>query len=206
MASFNRIIYLTTNLLNGKIYIGQSVKNDPYYLGGGKNLKRSIKKYGRSNFVKIILMDNIKSEIELNYWEIYYIDKFNSTNKEIGYNISLGGREQGNKHNQESIEKIRTRSLQKDNMERIVKIQKLASEKRIGTHHSETSKLKMNNTRFGINRIIEIYDIHENYITKCNFISEAVLFTGSSKSSIKNNLCGLSKSTNNYNLKYKEII
>jgi len=91
-------------------------------------------------------------------------------------------------------------------MERIVKIQKLASEKRIGTHHSETSKLKMNNTRFGINRIIEIYDIHENYITKCNFISEAVLFTGSSKSSIKNNLCGLSKSTNNYNLKYKEII
>jgi len=54
MASFNRIIYLTTNLLNGKIYIGQSVKNDPYYLGGGKNLKRSIKKYGRSNFVKFL--------------------------------------------------------------------------------------------------------------------------------------------------------
>ena len=43
------VIYKTTNMINGKIYIGQDIKNNPKYLGSGKILKLSIRKYGRFN-------------------------------------------------------------------------------------------------------------------------------------------------------------
>jgi len=43
-------IYKTTNLINGKIYIGQSFKHNCKYLGSGIFLKRAIKKYGIENF------------------------------------------------------------------------------------------------------------------------------------------------------------
>jgi group I intron endonuclease len=49
------IIYKTTNLLNGKWYVGRDSKNNPDYLGSGTALKRAIVKYGRENFKKEIL-------------------------------------------------------------------------------------------------------------------------------------------------------
>ena len=44
-------IYRITNLINNKTYIGQHKykKINDYYMGGGKNIKRAIKKYGREN-------------------------------------------------------------------------------------------------------------------------------------------------------------
>jgi len=46
------IVYKTTNLLNDKFYIGvhKSTKLQDSYLGSGKWISRSIKKYGRDNF------------------------------------------------------------------------------------------------------------------------------------------------------------
>lgn len=44
------ILYQTTCLINGKIYIGVDGKCDPDYLGSGFALKRAIKRYGRANF------------------------------------------------------------------------------------------------------------------------------------------------------------
>ncbi len=41
------IIYITTNLLNGKKYIGKDEKNNPSYLGSGKLLKLAINKHGK---------------------------------------------------------------------------------------------------------------------------------------------------------------
>ena len=47
-------IYKTTNLINGKIYIGQHRVNndviDKNYFGSGKLLLEAIKKYGKENF------------------------------------------------------------------------------------------------------------------------------------------------------------
>ena len=84
------IIYKTTNLINGKIYVGKDIKNDPDYLGSGIVLKKSMKKYGKVNFIKEVL-ETCFTRSELNEQEIFWIKKLRSTDKNIGYNISSGG-------------------------------------------------------------------------------------------------------------------
>lgn len=84
------IIYKTTNLINGKIYIGQDSKNNSMYLGSGLILFKAIKKYGLNNFKKEIL-EYCKTKNQLNEQEKYWIKKCNSTDHKIGYNIAKGG-------------------------------------------------------------------------------------------------------------------
>ena len=82
------IIYKTTNLINGKYYIGQDSKNDPSYLGSGKLLKYAIEKYGIENFQKEIL-ETCNTKEQLNEREIFWITKLDAI--ETGYNIAQGG-------------------------------------------------------------------------------------------------------------------
>lgn len=82
------IIYKTTNLLNGKFYIGKDEKNNPKYLGSGKILKLAINKNGVENFKKEIL-EECPTKKELNEREKYWITKLSATT--LGYNIAEGG-------------------------------------------------------------------------------------------------------------------
>lgn len=84
------IIYKTTNQINSKIYIGQDKHNNPNYLGSGKILHLAIKKYGTENFIKEII-EECESKEHLNEREMYWINFHNSTDRNIGYNIALGG-------------------------------------------------------------------------------------------------------------------
>jgi group I intron endonuclease len=82
------VIYKTTNLINGKFYIGKDKHNNPKYFGSGKVLKQAIKKYGIENFAKEIIEECDDEK----YWlerEIYWIQFYDSINN--GYNIALGG-------------------------------------------------------------------------------------------------------------------
>lgn len=90
MKRFN-FIYKTTNLTNGKIYIGKhSTDNlDDGYLGSGKYLKQSIKKYGKNNFISEVI-EFADSELRLKELEKYYISLYNSTDINVGYNIVIG--------------------------------------------------------------------------------------------------------------------
>lgn len=77
------IIYKTTNLVNGKIYVGQHYTSaDDGYLGSGNILIQSIKKYGKENFIREILehcnLDNVNER------EIYWITLLNAMNRKIG--------------------------------------------------------------------------------------------------------------------------
>lgn len=104
-------IYLTRNLINNKMYIGKDSKSDPKYLGSGTILKRAIKKYGKENFQKIILEDNIVNLDILNEREIYYINLFNATTNKNFYNISTGGGGGDNFTNHPNKEDIRLKCI-----------------------------------------------------------------------------------------------
>ncbi len=80
------IIYKITNKLNGKIYVGLDIRNDSKYLGSGVAITRAVKKYGTLNFEKEIL-EECKDIHSLRDREFYWIDKLNSTDPDIGYNI-----------------------------------------------------------------------------------------------------------------------
>jgi 6-pyruvoyl-tetrahydropterin synthase len=83
-------IYKITNTINGKIYIGKDTTDNPLYLGSGKLIKLSIKKYGKKNFKKEII-EECDDYYLLSEREMYWIDFYNSTDLNIGYNISKGG-------------------------------------------------------------------------------------------------------------------
>jgi hypothetical protein len=85
------IIYKTTNLINNKIYVGKQLHNDRQnYLGSGKILKQAISKYGQQNFKKEILQE-CSSKPEWLEAEQLWIEKLNSRDKEVGYNLAIGG-------------------------------------------------------------------------------------------------------------------
>lgn len=83
------IVYLTKNKVNSKIYIGQDSKNNPNYLGSGVLIKKAIRKYGKSNFKKIILC-HCKSKRDLDDKELYFQDLYLHCFQPNGYNISIG--------------------------------------------------------------------------------------------------------------------
>ena len=88
-------IYMTYNMVNGKKYIGQKIISRRgewrHYLGSGFQLKKAIRKYGRSNFYKDII-DVAYNKDELNQKEKYWISKYDAVNSEEFYNIADGGR------------------------------------------------------------------------------------------------------------------
>jgi group I intron endonuclease len=83
------IIYLTTNLSNGKIYIGQYVGKRKDYLGSGVALRSTINKYGKEYFCRMTLCE-CETQKELDEMEGFYISLFQSNNRRIGYNILPG--------------------------------------------------------------------------------------------------------------------
>jgi len=84
------IIYKTTNLVNGKIYVGKDSINDPDYFGSGFILQRAIKKYGIHNFHKDVI-EQCKTSQELDLREQHWIKELKSFDRTIGYNIAKGG-------------------------------------------------------------------------------------------------------------------
>lgn len=91
-------IYKITNQINGKIYVGQSInieKRWRQHISDTKTHKdecyihRAMRKYGVENFSFEIIEKCSKEE--LNDREVYWIEYFDSTNREKGYNYGSGG-------------------------------------------------------------------------------------------------------------------
>ena len=85
-------IYLVTNKVSGKIYVGQhkAEKFESWYLGSGIHITNALKKYGRDKF-SVELIDTAASKEELNEKEIYWIRELDSRNPNVGYNLAKGG-------------------------------------------------------------------------------------------------------------------
>ena len=84
-------LYKITNLVNGKMYIGQHVTSnlDDGYMGSGKLIKRAINKYGVENFRKEWL-GFYEDADELDYMERVFVDE-TWVSRSDTYNLSIGG-------------------------------------------------------------------------------------------------------------------
>ena len=86
-------IYKTICTENNKIYVGQKKSSkflENKYLGSGKILKHKIDTIGADKF-SVELIDTAETKQELDEKEIYWINKLNSRNPLIGYNVAEGG-------------------------------------------------------------------------------------------------------------------
>lgn len=86
-------IYKTTNLINGKMYIGKhkAITFEPEkYKGSGTILLRAFSKYGKENF-KCELIEWCETEDDLNIREKYWINYFNCQFNDNYYNLASGG-------------------------------------------------------------------------------------------------------------------
>jgi len=80
------IIYKTTNLVNGKQYIGRDSRNNPNYLGSGSALKNAILKYGKHNFKKEII-EECNDVYHLIEREEYWLNYYDAGNNHLFYNV-----------------------------------------------------------------------------------------------------------------------
>jgi hypothetical protein len=101
-------IYLITNLINNKQYVGQTVytKEKRWYghLRGTLCVDRAIQKYGAENF-KLETLEEVKSEDDLDQREQYWIAELD-TMVPSGYNITPGGNCHVGKSVNYDVEKI----------------------------------------------------------------------------------------------------
>lgn len=164
------IIYKTTCLINGKIYIGQSKHNHNYYLGSGKIILQAISKYGKHNFKKEILEEC--SHEELDILEMKYISEYNSTDKNIGYNIEKGGFGNTEKQNERISESSKNKIISSDQRNKIrfsklgkkmspealknMSLSHIGNKNRLGKKHKPTDKIKISES------LKKHYEIEEN--------------------------------------------
>jgi group I intron endonuclease len=143
-------IYLITNKINGKKYVGQTLCDDindrwnQHYSNKsiGRCLKAAYLKYGTNNFKFQIVC--ICFNDDANNFEIEYIKKYN-TIVPNGYNLSEGG---GNKMTHPDTkklisEKLKGRKLPKEQVEQIKKRMTGDKNHNYGKHMSEEIKQKL---------------------------------------------------------------
>lgn len=88
-------IYKITNIINGKVYIGQSkdvIRRFKQHFNkrskvSNTYLKYSMNHYGIHNFV----FEVIKETYDLDYWERFFIFWYRSCDSKYGYNLTDGG-------------------------------------------------------------------------------------------------------------------
>ena len=137
-------IYKIENLINHKVYIGQSkniinrLKTGHLIINNEVNphLKKAFVKYGYNNFSFEIL----KETYDLDYWEIFLIQIYHSTNDKYGYNILPGGEGGNSEVTKQSWDNPITRQKRKLGTERYwsspegIKQKEINSKKAQGTH------------------------------------------------------------------------
>ncbi len=143
-------IYKITNLINKKVYIGQSTDiehrfNDYKRLRckGQTKLYASLKKHGIENH-KFEIITECDLE-QLNNLERYYQDLYNVSDRKCGLNLKLTkSTDRSGKHSEESIQKMSEKAKNRSDETR-----KKMSEAHKGRKHSEDSKIKMSKSQKG---------------------------------------------------------
>lgn len=155
-------IYETTNLVNGKKYIGKltSSKFVPSYLGSGKILNYAIRKYGRDKF-SVHVIEEVEGNLQtLNEREKFWISYYSAVESDQYYNIKPGGdggRGSGWHHSEETKRKFSEMQRNgrgwmngrkhSDETKRKMSKSRTGNTYWTGHHHSEETKKKMSEAK-----------------------------------------------------------
>lgn len=166
-------IYITTNMINGKRYIGQKKfkKDWKIYLGSGKLLKRAIKKYEKENFIRDIVAIAY-SEDELNKLESEWIKNYNASQNDNYYNIAEGS-VGGNTHlgkTQEEIKEMYEKIINNRSYKHTKESKMKISISHKGVKLSEEHKKSLSEAHKGINTWNLLSDINKSKLS--NFRSQ----------------------------------
>lgn len=148
----NHFVYLTTNLINGKQYIGDHSTDNLQdgYIGSGNLILKAIKKYKKENF-EFKILENFDTKEAAFISQEKYIKHYN-TLVPNGYNISpTGGLHSGGHHSQESRKKCKSSGMKGKNhsKETIEKITNSNKGKHYIKHTSEAKeKISVNHRKY----------------------------------------------------------
>lgn len=222
--SDNYSVYIHTNKINGKKYVGLTSKTptERWRNGSGYNhsthFNRAIKKYGWDNFEHEIYASGLSAQ-EASDLEQLLIVKLQTTNDLHGYNLDAGGSR--TKHSDETKQKMREAAIgRKHTQESIEKIRKALTGNKncIGHRHSEESKQKNREAHLGKThslteeaklriaishknrKIITCVETGVDYLS----IGIAAKSVGTSQGSISSVLTGRSKTAGGYHWVYKQ--
>ena len=193
--NYYNCIYMYVNKINGKRYVGQARdfnKRHKTHVKKSTNkliIDKAFNKYGEENFDIIILKKDLNTQCLMNFWESYYIDKYNCLSKD-NYNISSGGSNGNNfaGKTEEEMEDIKIKMSKsqtgKHNGELNCMYRKFNEEHHLfGTHRSEETKQKISKTRVengtakGKNnpraKRVAQYDLNDNLIKIWEYIGQA---------------------------------
>ena len=174
MENHYNCIYMYKNKINGKGYVGQTVnfnKRHKEHISAMTNenndeydypIHRALRKYGLDNFKVEILKENLNTQCLLNFYECYYIKKFNLLCKNgKGYNLSDGG-SNGNPYAGKTEEEM------EETKRKISESMKGENAPWYGKHLSESAKQKMSEAHNGENnsraKCVVQYDKQGNII------------------------------------------
>jgi group I intron endonuclease len=164
-------IYITTNTINGKRYIGQTTykrgeRHYKSYLGSGKYLHEAIKKHGRENFTRETIFECFYME-DLNWAECYFIKEFDAVKSREFYNVSPGGRASlgftGKKHTESRNRKVSQKLMGHSVDERTREAVSAAGKLRTGSNNPRALRINIYNADGSL-----VYECHGNLKKVCS--------------------------------------
>ena len=220
----NYSVYIHTNKINGKKYVGLTSKTPTERWRNGSGYNHSthfyyaIKKYGWDNFKHEIYASGLTAEAA-SALEQSLISELKTTNELYGYNLDAGGSR--TKHSEETKQKMKNAATgRRHTPEAIEKIRKASTGNKncVGHRHTEESKQKNRLAHLGRTHTlsdeskIKIALSHKNRKTVTCIetgvdypsIGLAAKAANTSQGSISSVLTGRSKTAGGFHWKYKQ--
>lgn len=206
---YTKIIYLYTNKINNKKYVGQVNSNTKNlykrhleHMRNNLLIDNKLREYGEENF-SLEIIHIAETLEELNYFEEFYIKYYDTLAKNNkGYNIAIGGHHKGNtlagmsQEEKDLIFKDKERCKKISETQKRTKRSEESNEKRRKTllEQRENKEAIINvgklwNKYKSVNKIIEETNLHRStvcrYLKKCNELG-ITNYDGSKETSIYN--------------------
>lgn len=195
-------IYKITNTINGKVYVGQTIKSakarftehkyfamHKQYQRGRPHLYSAMEKYGCDNF-KVEVLETCPREL-LDEREVYWIAQCDSYNK--GYNMTLGGQGATVGRNTEGIMSLWESGLSISDIAKAIERDRetVANElKSNGINDEAINQRRIATIKKKVRTPVYQYDKQGNFIRAYDSVYDAEEQTGINRGCIRGVMCG----------------